>query len=134
MGNIDTARILTRIGAFFIIIGGFVEIGESAVYFIFDLMFYATLSIGSLLSLVGGIVAIILGFLILFMFMKMIGENNINAGIFILIFGLIGGIFAWYIGWIGGILCLVAAILLFIEGSGQGAQCSFLPFFIYGDL
>lgn len=118
MGNIDTARILTRIGAFFIIIGGFIEIGESTLYIVLDFLQYATLYLGGLISLVGGIVSVVLGFLILFIFLKMIGENNINAGIFILIFGLVGGIWGWWIGWIGGILCLVAAILLFIEGSG----------------
>lgn len=66
-----------------------------------------------------GTVTIIFGFLILFIFYRMIDTNRSNAGIFILIFGVIAGIGGWWFGWIGSILCLVATILLFVEEKDE---------------
>lgn len=122
MGNIDTARILTRIGAILLVIGGFAQIGNAIIDIAFDWIIWSEIWITGIIWLALGIVTITFAFLILFLFIRKIGENNINAGIFILIFGLIASAGAWYFGWIGGILCLVAAILLFIEGSDSGGE------------
>ncbi|MFW9830972.1 MAG: hypothetical protein ACFFD8_04295 [Candidatus Thorarchaeota archaeon] len=121
MGNIDTAKILTRVGALIILLGGFVEIGENVLYIIMDLINYGSLWLTGFINMAGGIVAVVLGFLILLLFYPMIDTNRINAGIFILVFGLIGGIWGFWFGWVGSILCLVAGILLFVEGTEEGA-------------
>ena len=117
MGNIDTSKILTRIGAIFLIIGGFAQMGNAAYDIARDWIIWSEIWVTGIIYLALSIVTIIFGFLILFLFIRMIDENNINAGIFILIFGIIAAAGAWYFGWIGSILCLAAAILLFIEGS-----------------
>ena len=70
---------------------------------------------GALVNVGLGTVTIIFGFLILLVFYRMIDTNRTNAGIFILIFGVIALIGGWWFGWIGSILCLAATILLFID-------------------
>ena len=49
----------------------------------------------------------------------MIDTNRTNAGIFIMIFGVIALIGGWWFGWVGSILCLVASILILIEEKSE---------------
>ncbi|MFX1541021.1 MAG: hypothetical protein ACFFBX_09610 [Promethearchaeota archaeon] len=118
MSNVDIAKTLTKVGAILLIVGGFIQLGENILRVVLNL-FYGYIYRGSLVNVGLGAVTIIFGFLILFIFYGMIDTNRINAGIFILIFGVIAGIGGWWFGWVGSILCLVATILLFIEGKDE---------------
>ncbi|MFW9934892.1 MAG: hypothetical protein ACFFDU_05240 [Candidatus Thorarchaeota archaeon] len=124
MDNMDIGKLLTRIGAILIIIAGFVQIGEYAFYNVLDLLNYGQLYIYPLATLIAGVVAVIFGFLVLFFYLRMVDQNRINAAILILIFSIIGAVFAFEWGVIGGpgaVLCLVGAILFFIESETGGA-------------
>lgn len=120
----DIGKLLTRIGAILIIIAGFVQIGEYAFWNVFDLLNYGQLYILPMATLIAGIIAVIFGFLVLFFYLRMVDQNRINAAILILIFSIIGAVFAFEWGIIGGpgaVLCLVGAILFFIEPETGGA-------------
>jgi uncharacterized MnhB-related membrane protein len=124
MDNLDVGKLLTRIGGILIIVAGFVQIGEYAIYVVMDLINYGGIYFWPVFGLVSGVIAVIFGFLILFSFLRMVDTNRINAAIIILIFGIIGAVFAWdwaIIGAPGAVLCLVGAILFFIEAEGGGA-------------
>ncbi|MFX1576196.1 MAG: hypothetical protein ACFFCF_03380 [Promethearchaeota archaeon] len=124
MDNMDIGKLLTRIGAILIIIAGFVQIGEYAFYNVLDLLNYGQLYIYPMATLIAGVVAVIFGFLVLFFYLRMVDQNRINAAILILIFSIIGAVFAFEWGIIGGpgaVLCLVGAILFFIEPETGGA-------------
>ena len=124
MDNIDVGKLLTRIGALLIIIAGVVQIGEYAIYVVNDLINYGGIYFWPAFGVVSGVIAVIFGFLIFFIFLRMVDTNRINAAIIILIFGIIGAVFAYEWGIIGGpgaVLCLVGAILFFIESEGGGA-------------
>ncbi|MHA2405995.1 MAG: hypothetical protein ACXADB_00350 [Candidatus Hermodarchaeia archaeon] len=124
METFDVGKLLIRIGSILIIIAGIVQLGEYAIYNVMDLLNYGQLYIWPIFGMVSGVVAIIIGFLLLFFFYRMIDTNRINAAILILIFGIIGAVFAWDWGIIGGpgaVLILVGAILIFIESEQGGA-------------
>lgn len=124
METFDVGKILVRIGSILIILAGFVQIGEYAIYNVMDILNYGQVYIWPIFGLVSGVVAVIIGFLLLFFFYRMIDKNRINAAILILIFGIVGAVFAWDWGIIGGpgaVLCLVGAILFFIEAEQGGA-------------
>lgn len=118
MPNVDMAKTLTRVGAILLIGGGFVQLGENLLWVVPNLLagYYYR---GGLVNIGLGTITIIFGFLILLVFYGMIETNRPNAPIFILIFGVIAGIGGWWFGWIGSILCLVAALLLFVEGKEE---------------
>jgi hypothetical protein len=118
MSNIDKSKTLTRVGAILLIVGGFIQLGVNILYLVLDL-FSGYIYRGELVNIGLGTVTIIFGFLILFIFYRMIDTNRSHAGIFILIFGVIAGIGGSWFGWIGSILCLVASILLFIEKKDE---------------
>ena len=124
MEPMDIGKILTRVGAILIIIAGFVQIGEWAYFNIMDLLNHGQLYVYPLAVMSSGIVAVIFGFLVLFFFLRMVDTNRINAAILILIFSIVGAVFAFEWGIIGGpgaVLCLVGAILFFIEAEQGGA-------------
>ncbi|MFX1565864.1 MAG: hypothetical protein ACFFCH_07735 [Promethearchaeota archaeon] len=124
MDTIDTGKLLTRIGAILVIIAGFVQIGEYAFYNIMDLLNYGQLYIYPMATLIAGVIAVIFGFIVFLFFLPMVDKNRINAAILILIFSIIGAVFAFEWGIIGGpgaVLCLVGAILFFIEPEQGGA-------------
>ncbi len=124
METIDVGKLLTRIGALLILIAAFVQVGEWAVYNVLDILNYGQLYIYPILVLASGVIAVIFGFLILFFFLRMVDTNRINAAILILIFGIIGAVFAFewaIIGGPGAVLCLVGAILFFVEAEEGGA-------------
>lgn len=118
MSNIDKSKTLTRVGAILLIVGGFIQLGVNILYLVLDL-FSGYIHRGMLVNIGLGTVTIIFGFLILFIFYRMIDTNRSNAGIFIMIFGVIAGIGGSWFGWIGSILCFVASILLFIEKKDE---------------
>ncbi|MFX1342966.1 MAG: hypothetical protein ACFFAL_09780 [Promethearchaeota archaeon] len=118
MSNVDTAKTLTRVGAILLIISGFIQLGENILLVVLELL-SGYLYRGFLVNIGLGIVTIIFGFLILFVFYPMIDTNRTNAGIFIMIFGVIALIGGWWLGWVGSILCLVASILILIEEKSE---------------
>ena len=119
MSYVDSAKTLTKVGAILLIVGGFIQLGENVFWVVLNLL-VGHLYQGGLARIALGIVTLIFGFLILLVFYRMIDTNRTHAPIFILIFGVIGGIGGWWFGWIGSILCLVAAILLFMELKEEG--------------
>jgi hypothetical protein len=124
METMDTGKLLTKIGAILVIIAGFVQIGEYAFYNVMDLLNYGQLYIYPLATLIAGVIAVIFGFMVFLFFLPMVDKNRINAAILILIFSIIGAVFAFEWGIIGGpgaVLCLVGAILFFIEPEQGGA-------------
>jgi hypothetical protein len=124
METYDVGKLLIRIGSILIIIAGIVQLGEWAIYNVMDLLNYGQLYIWPIFGMVSGIVALIIGLLLLLFFYRMIDKNRINAAILILIFGIIGAAFAWdwaIVGGPGAVLILVGAILLFIEAEQGGA-------------
>ncbi|MFW9935781.1 MAG: hypothetical protein ACFFBR_07925 [Promethearchaeota archaeon] len=124
MDTMDTGKLLTRIGAILVIIAGFVQIGEYAFYNVMDLLNYGQLYIYPLATLIAGVIAVVFGFMVFLFFLPMVDKNRINAAILILIFSIIGAVFAFEWGIIGGpgaVLCLVGAILFFIEPEQGGA-------------
>jgi hypothetical protein len=116
MSNVDTAKTLTRVGAILLIVGGFIQYAENLLWVVLYALF-GNANRGAVVNIGLGTLTIIFGFLILVEFYRMIDTNSHNAPIFILVFGVIAGIGGWWFGWIGSILCLVAAILLFIEAK-----------------
>jgi hypothetical protein len=124
METFDVGKLLVRIGSILVILAGFVQIGEYAIYVVMDLLNYGQIYIWPVFGLVSGVVAVVIGFLLLLFFYHMIDKNRINAAILILIFGIVGAVFAWdwaIIGGPGAVLCLVGAILFFIEAEQGGA-------------
>ncbi len=124
MEMMDVGKLLTRIGAILVIIAGFVQIGEYAFYNVLDILNYGQLYIIPMATLVAGVIAVVFGFLVLFFFLRMVDNNRINAAILIIIFSIIGAVFAFewaVIGGPGAVLCLVGAILFFIEPESEGA-------------
>lgn len=122
MSNIENGKIIAKIAAIVGIIFAFVEIAFEAIDIVSDLIGYGTIyNILGFAWIAMAIVAIIFGFLILTRFIPMADEDPQTAGIYILIFGLIGSIGVWsYVGWAVGTLYVIAAILLLIESSGGG--------------
>jgi hypothetical protein len=124
METFDVGKLLTRIGALLIIIAGFVQIGEYALYIAIDFLNYGYTGIWMVIWLSTGVVAVIFGFLLLFFFLRMVDANRVTAAILIIIFGILGAVFAWewaIIGGVGAVLCLVGAILFFVESETGGA-------------
>jgi len=124
MEMMDVGKLLTRIGAFLVIIAGFVQIGEYAFYNVLDLLNYGQLYIYPMATLIAGVIAVIFGFLVLMFFLRMVDKNRINAAILIIVFSIVGAVFAFewaIIGGPGAVLCLVGAILFFIEPEAGGA-------------
>lgn len=124
METFDIGKILTRIGALLIIIAGFVQIGEYAIYVMLDLQQYGYTGPWMIIFLSGGIIAVIFGFLLLFLFLPIVDRNRVMGAVLVLIFAIVGAVFAleWaIIGGVGAVLCLVGAILFFIESESGGA-------------
>jgi hypothetical protein len=124
MEMMDVGKLLTRIGALLVIIAGFVQLGEYAFYNVLDLLNHGQLYIYPMAILIAGVIAVIFGFLVVFFFLRMVDKNRINAAILIIIFSIVGAVFAFewaIIGAPGAILCLVGAILFFIESETGGA-------------
>jgi hypothetical protein len=124
METFDIAKLLTRIGAILVIIAGFVQIGEWTVWVIGDLINYGQVYLWPVFVLVAGVVAVVMGFLVLLIFLRMVDKNRINAAILIIIFSIVGAGFAFdwaIIGGPGAVLCLVGGILFFIEPEVGGA-------------
>lgn len=125
MDNVQTGKLLTRIGAILIIVAGFVQIGEYAFYNIMDLLNYGQLYIVPMATLIAGVIAVVFGFMLLMFFLRMVdSKDQTTAAILIIVFGIIGAVFAFewaIIGAPGAILCLVGAILFFVEAEDGGA-------------
>ena len=124
MEMMDVGKLLTRIGAILVIIAGFVQIGEYAFFNVLDLLNYGQLYIYPMATLIAGVIAAIFGFLVLMFFLRMVDKNRINAAILIIVFSIVGAVFAFewaIIGGPGAVLCLVGAILFFIEPEAGGA-------------
>jgi hypothetical protein len=125
METYDVGKILARIGSILIIIAGFVQIGEYAIYVVGDLINYpGQFYVIPVLILVAGVIAVVFGFLLLFFFLPMVDKNRVMGAVLILIFAIVGAVFAFewaIIGGVGAVLCLVAAILFFIEAESGGA-------------
>ncbi len=123
METMDVGKILVRVGAILVIIAGLVQLGEYAIYVVGDLLNYGQVYFWPVFTLVCGIVALIFGLLILLFFIRMVDSNRINAAIIILVFSIVGAVFAFewaIIGGPGAVLCLVGAILFFIEAESKG--------------
>jgi hypothetical protein len=108
-----------------VIIAGFVQIGEWSIYVVGDLINYpGQIYIWPIFVVVAGVIAVVFGFLLLFFFLPMVDKNRVMGAVLILIFAIVGAVFAFewgIIGGVGAVLCLVAAILFFIEAEGGGA-------------
>lgn len=123
METIDVGKILVRVGAILIIVAGIVQLGEYAIYVVGDLLNYGQFYFWPVFTLVCGVIALIFGLLILLFFIRMVDTNRINAAIIILVFSIVGAVFAFewaIIGGPGAVLCLVGAILFFIEAESKG--------------
>lgn len=124
METIDVGKLLVRIGALLIIIAGIVQIGEYAIYIVMDFLNYGYTGPWMIFWLSTGVVALVFGFLVMFFFLRMIDTNHVTASILIIVFGILGAVFAYewaIIGGPGAVLCLVGAILFFVEiGSTNG--------------
>ena len=121
METFDVAKLLTRIGVLLLLIAGIVQAAEWGVYNVGDLINYGQLYTWPIIVLAAGVVAIILAILIFFLFLPMADKNKMNAGIFIIVFGIISAVFAFewaIIGAPGAVLCLVGAILFMVEPEG----------------
>ncbi len=120
----DVGKLLVRIGALLIIIAGIVQIGEYAIYIVMDFFNYGYTGPWMIFWLSTGVVALVFGFLVMFFFLRMIDTNHVTASILIIVFGILGAVFAYewaIIGGPGAVLCLVGAILFFVEmGSTNG--------------
>ena len=124
MDNLETGKLLTKVGSILILIAGFVQLGEYAYYNILDLLNYGQLYIVPMATLIAGVIAVVFGFMLLFFFLRMVDKNQPTAAVLIIVFGIIGAVFAFewaIIGGPGAILCLVGAILFFIESEDGGA-------------
>lgn len=125
METFDVGKLLVRIGSILVILAGFVQIGEYAIYVVGDLINYpGQFYIVPVLILVAGVIAVVFGFLLLFFFIPMVDKNRVMGAVLILIFAIVGAVFAFewaIIGGVGAVLCLVAAILFFIESESGGA-------------
>ena len=125
METYDVGKILARIGSIIVILAGFVQIGEWSIYVVQDLINYpGRIYIWPIFVVVAGAIAVVFGFLLLFLFLPMVDKNRTMGAILILIFSIVGAVFAFewgIIGGVGAVLCLVAAILFFIEAEGGGA-------------
>ena len=89
-----------------------------------DLLNYGQLYIIPMATLIAGVIAVIFGFMLLLFFLRMVDKNRINAAILIIVFSIVGAVFAFewaIIGGPGAVLCLVGAILFFIESEKGGA-------------
>lgn len=120
METFDIGKLLARIGALLIIIAGFVQIGEGTIYVILDIINYGQFYFWPVFYVATGVIAVIFGFLLMFFFLRMVDNNRVTAAILIIIFGILGAVFAFdwaYIGGVGAVLCLVGAILFFIESE-----------------
>jgi hypothetical protein len=124
METFDVGKLLTRIGILLILIAGIVQAAEWGVYNIGDLINYGQLYIWPIAVLAAGIAAIVFAILLFILFLPMADKNSTNAGIFIIIFGIVAAVFAFewaIIGAPGAILCLVGAILFMVETESGGA-------------
>jgi hypothetical protein len=124
METFDVGKLLTRIGILLIFIAGIVQAAEWAYWNISDLISYGQLYPWPILYLAAGIVAIVFAILLFIVFLPMADKNPTNAGVFIIVFGIIGAVFAFdwaVIGAPGAILCLVGAILFMVEAESGGA-------------
>ena len=124
METYDVGKILARVGSILVILAGFVQIGEWTMWTIGDIISYGQVYPWPIFVLSAGVVAVVIGFLLLFLFLPMVDKNRINGAILILILSIVGAVFAFewaIIGGVGAVLCLVAAILFFIEPEGGGA-------------
>jgi len=118
METTDVGKLLVRIGALLIIIAGIVQIGEYAIYIVGDFFSYGYTGPWMIFWLSTGVVAVVFGFLVMFFYLRMIDTNHVTASILIIVFGILGAVFAgeWaIIGGPGAVLCLVGAILFFVE-------------------
>ncbi len=124
METYDVAKILARVGSILVIIAGFVQLGEWTMWVIGDIISYGQVYPWPIFVLSAGVVAVVFGFLLLFFFLPMVDKNRVMGAVLILIFSIVGAVFAFQwaiIGGVGAVLCLVAAILFFIEAEGGGA-------------
>ncbi len=124
METYDVGKILARIGSILVILAGFVQIGEWTIWVIGDLINYGQVYFWPLFVLIAGVIAVVFGFLLLFLFVPMVDKNRVMGAVLILIFSIVGAVFAFdwaIIGGVGAVLCLVAVILFFIEAEGGGA-------------
>jgi hypothetical protein len=124
METYDVGKILARIGSILVILAGFVQIGEWTMWVIGDLMNYGQIYPWPAFVLAAGVVAVVMGFLLLFFFVPMVDKNRTMGAVLILVFSIVGAVFAFdwaIIGGVGAVLCLVAAILFFIEAESGGA-------------
>jgi hypothetical protein len=124
METFDVGKLLTRIGILLLLIAGIVQAAEWGYFNIGDLINYGQLYTYPIMVLAAGIVAIVFAILLFIVFLPMADKNPTNAGIFIIIFGIIAAAFAFdwaIIGGPGAILCLVGAILFMIESESGGA-------------
>jgi hypothetical protein len=118
MSNVSTAKTLTFVGVILTIVLAFIEIGWAAVNLFFDLTFYFPPIIDpwDIVAIIGAIIALIISFIIYIQYLPKIEVNPKNTGIYLIIFGAIGAVTAYFIG---GILILVAGILLMMESEGE---------------
>lgn len=117
MTMIDTAKLLAKIGAILCIVLGFVDIAWRGVSLALDLLFfigwYGTFAIVWDAVYIGlGVVSVILGFIILRKYLPAIDEDPRNTAIYFIVLGIIASFGSL---WIGGILVLVAGILILVE-------------------
>jgi hypothetical protein len=124
MEMFDTGKLLARIGALLTMIAGVAQTGEYALYMVIDLFEYGYTGPYMILWTATGILALIFGILLLLIFIPMAEKNRTTGAVLIIIFSILGAAAAWdwaIIGAPGAILCLVGAILFFIESEEGGA-------------
>ena len=120
MEMFDAGKLLARIGALLTMIAGVAQIGEYALYIVIDLFDYGYTGPYMIAWTVTGILALIFGILLLLIFIPMADKNRVNGAVMIIVFSILGAAAAWdwaIIGGPGAILCLVGAILFFIESE-----------------
>lgn len=109
---IDAVKVLAKSGAILSIILGFLWILVNGLVIIEDLGGRHEPSIGDIMGFSLGLVAIILGFIILVTHMSLIESDPNKAALYFIILGVVAALGSYLVG---GALVFVAGILLVVE-------------------
>ena len=113
MTMMDTAKLLTKIGAILCIVLGFVSIALNGVSIALSFGWYMGFGIvWSIIPIAFSVMSLIIGFIVYTKYLPAMDEDPHTTGIYLIILGILAALGAWYIG---GVLILVAGILILVE-------------------
>ena len=108
----DSVKILAKAGAILAIVLGFLTMGLNGLEIIQDLVGLRGTSPANLVAFSFGLVAAILGFIILGKYLAEIDSDPKTAAVNLIIFGVIAALGSYIVG---GLLVFVAGLLLVLE-------------------